>query len=136
MALAPSTLGQTLDAPYVRPNQRITEFVALGDSWTSGVGSNGRPERVGGFAERGLSSYPFQMSRDDAMWEYINNDTTTPRLNFLAHTGDKIKELLEDQLTIQGGWEFRNWDHARGMPFGHPQIAVVTVGGNDAHFAK
>jgi len=134
MALATRTVD--LGAPFVRPNQKITEFLALGDSWTAGVGSNGRPERVGGLAERGWSAYPFQMLRDEAMWEYINGDSTFPRLNFLAHTGDKVKQLVDKQLTVQGEWDHRNWDEARGMPFGHPQIAVMTVGGNDAHFSK
>lgn len=128
--------AQNLDLPYVKPKQKVYEFVALGDSYTAGVGANGESERLGEAADRGVRSYPMQMYKDVDMWQIINGDRKQPRFTFLAHTTDRFHNVLQDQLTNEGWFEENSWDRARGVHFGHPQLAVMTVGGNDAHFAE
>lgn len=127
---------QNLDAPYVKPTQKITEFVALGDSMTAGLGSNGVSERFGGSAGRGWRSYPFQMLRDLDMWEVINGNREEPRLTFLAHSSDRCRDIVEEQIAHEGWFEDKNWERPRKAHFGHPQLAVMTVGGNDAEFSQ
>ncbi|KAM7217368.1 SGNH hydrolase-type esterase domain containing protein [Rhypophila decipiens] len=128
-------LGWPLDRPYVKPTQPVSEIIALGDSFTSGVGSNGLLERFAGVAGRGLRSYPIQMVRDLDMWEIINGERKEPRLTFLAHHSDTTEDVIERQLVNDGPFQKDSWELARGAPFGNPQLAVMTVGGNDASVA-
>lgn len=116
--------------PYTKPTQKISEFIALGDSYTAGTGCNGNDEKMGWNAVRGKRAYPMQMSQDQDSWAFINNDQTLPRFSFHAYTGDKVQELVTQQLK-QGDYQEGN-DADRNQPFGKPQIAVVTIGGNDA----
>lgn len=118
--------------PYSRPNQKVEEWIALGDSYTAGTGCNGLNEIVGGGdAARGKRSYPMQMSTDTDSWSFINNgDDALPRFSFSAYTGDTTVELVTEQLN-QGPWKSNNVNLPR-HPFGSPQLAVVTIGGNDA----
>ena len=117
--------------PYSNPNQKVEEWIALGDSYTAGTGCNGQDEIVGGGdAARGKRSYPMQMSTDTNGWSFINGDDTIPRFSFSAYTGDTTVELVTQQLK-QGPWKSNNPDLPR-HPFGSPQLAVVTIGGNDA----
>ena len=120
---------------YTRPNGKVTEFITLGDSYTAGTGSNGNGEKVGGDAVRGKRAYPFQMKDDTDNWEFINGDETHPRLTFSAYTGDTSTEVVTKQLK-QGGYKENNWDSARDIPFGHPQLGIMTIGGNDAHLSR
>ncbi|KAK3314056.1 SGNH hydrolase-type esterase domain-containing protein [Apodospora peruviana] len=120
--------------PYTRPTGKVTEFITLGDSYTAGTGCNGDKEKVGGDAVRGKRSYPFQMKDDADSWEFINGDDTKPRLTFSAYTGDTSVELITQQLK-QGGYKENNWDSARDIPFGHPQLGIMSIGGNDAHLS-
>lgn len=122
--------------PYVVPNQKVEEFIALGDSYTAGTGSNGRPEIIsGGESLRGRRSYPMQMSQDMDHWKFVNHgDQTLPRFSFHAFTGDTTVELSTQQLN-QGEYK-DDLGQPRGQPFGKPQVAVMTIGGNDAHLGK
>ncbi|KAJ8128593.1 hypothetical protein O1611_g5044 [Lasiodiplodia mahajangana] len=126
-----SELSSPTFVPYSRPAQKIEEFIAAGDSYTAGTGCNGLKENMAGSAGRGQRSYPMQMAADQDNWDFINGDLTLPRLSFPAYTGDKTAELVSEQLK-QGDYKDNNKDLPRGQPFGKPQIAVVTIGGNDA----
>ncbi|RYO81768.1 hypothetical protein DL766_006074 [Monosporascus sp. MC13-8B] len=117
--------------PYSRPAQKVEEFIAAGDSYTAGTGCNDLDEIIAGDALRGKRSYPMQMSTDKDNWGFINGDETLPRFSFPAYTGDTTVELVSKQL-IQGDYKDNNRNLPRGQPFGKPQIAVVTIGGNDA----
>ncbi|KAM7205534.1 SGNH hydrolase-type esterase domain containing protein [Naviculisporaceae sp. PSN 640] len=123
-----------LSAPYVKPTGKVFEFVALGDSITAGCGANGIPERFGGTAERGRHAYPMQMREDVDMWEIINGERMKPNLTFLAYTEDRFRHVRDRQLQSDGPYMPDNWDQGRGAPFGNPQFAVMTIGGNDADF--
>ncbi|KAF1836712.1 hypothetical protein BDW02DRAFT_628580 [Decorospora gaudefroyi] len=117
--------------PYSRPSQKIREFIAAGDSYTAGPGCNGNDEIFAGDAVRGKRSYPMQMSTDADNWGFINGDDRLPRFSFPAHTSDTTVKLVVEQLK-QGDFSDRNTALPRGQPFGKPQVAVVTIGGNDA----
>jgi hypothetical protein len=121
--------------PYTRPTEKITEFIALGDSYTAGTGCNGNDEIMGGDAVRGVRAYPRQMAQDADNWASINNDDgALPRFSFHAYTGDKVQDLVVHQLK-QGAYREGD-DLPRNQPFGKPQIAVVTIGGNDAGLSE
>jgi hypothetical protein len=115
--------------PYTRPTQKISEFIAVGDSYTAGTGCNGINEQMGGDAIRGKRAYPRQMAQDTDNWAFINNDDTLLRFSFHAYTGDKVEELVAYQLK-QGNY-LEGDDRPRNQPFGKLQIAVMTIGGND-----
>ncbi|OCK98794.1 uncharacterized protein K441DRAFT_654161 [Cenococcum geophilum 1.58] len=117
--------------PYSKPNQKVEEFIAPGDSYTAGTGCNGNNEVMAGDAVRGKRSYPMQMSTDADNWEFINGDRTLPRFSFPAYTGDTTVELVSEQLK-KGDYKENNKDLPRAQPFGKPQLAVMTIGGNDA----
>ncbi|KAE8135882.1 SGNH hydrolase-type esterase domain-containing protein [Aspergillus pseudotamarii] len=126
-----AVLADPTFVPYTKPNQKIEEFIALGDSYTAGTGCNGNDEIMGGDALRGKRAYPMQMSQDKDNWAFVNNgDETLPRFSFHAYTGDTSQELVVEQLQ-QGAYEDKP-DRPRGQPFGKPQVAVLTIGGNDA----
>lgn len=131
---AASSISAFTDSPsftaYSKPNQKVEEWIALGDSYTAGTGCNGLGEIVAGDAVRGQRSYPMQMSTDTNSWEYINGDSTLPRFTFSAYVGDTTVELVTQQLT-QGAFMPNNVNLPRHA-MGKPQLAVVTIGGNDA----
>ncbi|RMZ84469.1 hypothetical protein DV738_g785, partial [Chaetothyriales sp. CBS 135597] len=119
--------------PYTRPNQAIEEFIALGDSYTAGTGSNGLAEQMAGEAVRGQRAYPMQMSTDEDNWRLINNGGGLPRFSFHAYTGASTAELITEQLKKGDYQDDKNLP--RSQPFGKPQVAVLTIGWIDATFS-
>lgn len=67
--------------PYARPRQKIEEFIAVGDSYTAGTGSNGIAEIIAADAVRGKRAYPMQMSTDQDNWVGSRRPRATPRSN-------------------------------------------------------
>ncbi|KAH8888984.1 hypothetical protein GQ53DRAFT_825751 [Thozetella sp. PMI_491] len=121
---------------YEKPTQKVEEWIALGDSYTAGTGSNGDKEKAGVDAVRGLHSWAHQMSEDAGKWQEINGEGDLPRFTWSAYTGDRTKELRDQQLK-EGVFEDRAWaNRGRGIPFGKPQLAAMTIGGNDALLSK
>lgn len=121
---------------YEKPTQKVEEWIALGDSYTAGTGSNGDKEKAGVDAVRGLHSWAHQMSEDGSKWQQINAGGGLPRFTWAAYTGDRAKELRDQQLK-EGVFEDRAWaNRGRGIPFGKPQLAAMTIGGNDALLSK
>lgn len=138
-AAAAESIASELNSPdfvkYERPSGKVEEFIALGDSYTAGTGCNGNQERLAGDAVRGQRSYPMKMSADQDSWGFINGDDILPRFSFIAYTGDKSVDLVTKQLN-QGGYKDNTKDLPRGQPFGKPQLAVMTIGGNDAGLSE
>jgi hypothetical protein len=125
-----AVLADPTFVPYVKPTQKVSEWIAVGDSYTAGTGCNGNDERMGGDALRGQRSYPMQMAQDADNWGFVNNDETLPRFSFHAYTGDKVQDMVAHQLKQS---DYREGDDPpRDGPFGKPQLAAVTIGGNDA----
>lgn len=136
---AASSISALVNSPtfsaYTKPKEKVTEWIALGDSYTAGTGCNGLDEIVGGGdAARGKRSYPMQMSTDKDGWDFVNGNGDPPRFSFSAYTGDTTIELVTQQLA-QGDWKETNPDLPR-HPFGKPQLATISIGGNDAKFGE
>lgn len=51
-----------------KPSQQVKEIIALGDSFTAGIGSNGRDDYIkqSGDCRRYMEAMPLQLQEDDA----------------------------------------------------------------------
>ncbi|KAL3429451.1 Spherulation-specific family 4-domain-containing protein [Aspergillus tetrazonus] len=85
-----AVLADPTFVPYAKPTQKVSKWIAVGDSYTAGTGCNGNDERMGGDAVRGQRSYPMQMAQDAANWGFINSDDTLPRFSFHAILNDCV----------------------------------------------
>lgn len=136
---AANSISAELTSPsfvsYSKPQQKVEEFLAPGDSYTAGTGCNGNNEVMVGDAVRGKRFYPMQISIDADDWEFLNRDSTLPRFSFPAYTGDTTVDLIVEQLK-KGDYKENNKDLPRGQPFEKPQLAVITIGGNDARYPE
>ena len=114
--------------PFATPlvSTPITEWGALGDSFTAGIGSNGLKDYIGSSFEcqRYLQSYPPKMNADAR----LPGIPTTRKLNFGACSGKTIIDIRDNQL--------RDNPPSGYAPFGKPQLAVMTIGGNDLGFTE
>lgn len=112
--------------PYVTPlaTDEIKEWTALGDSYTAGIGADSKSDFIDGSGKcsRFKKAYPVQMNAD-TRWP---GDPATRRLNFGACSGAKMQDLLDKQLSDKA--------HEPYVDFGKPQLAVVTISGNDLNF--
>jgi len=109
----------------------VEHILAIGDSYTAGIGSNGENAEIGETdCSRYYSSWPMQLQEKDEWYDI--NDRKKPDLIFGACSGNLMKDVREKQLR-QGD----PVDTGRNMftPIGKPQIAVLTISGNDADFS-
>ncbi|KAF2496003.1 SGNH hydrolase [Lophium mytilinum] len=113
---------------YTRPIQPITTILAIGDSYTAGEGANGSADYITTSAgcDRYKQSWPLQLVANPA-WDSFNS--RTPDLVFGACSGAKMDDLVTKQLKPGIPNEA-----AQYTKIGKPQIAVMTIGGNDANF--
>lgn len=107
-------------------------MLAVGDSYTAGIGSNKKSDEILHSLQcsRYKQAWPVQLSEKDD-WNVIN-DNTKPKLTFGACSGSVMKDLREKQLK-QG--EPSDNDRAEVL-IGHPQLAVLTISGNDLLFKE
>jgi lysophospholipase L1-like esterase len=105
LCLAATAVGLTvLSAPA---NAAAANYVALGDSYSSGVGTGGTYS--GGGCKRSTNAYP-------QLWA---NTHAPSSFSFVACSGAKTGDLLNNQLgTLNSG----------------TTLVTVTIGGNDAGF--
>lgn len=106
------------------------EVLAVGDSYTAGIGSNKKEDEILHSIDcaRYQRSWPVQLSDKDD-WNVIN-DNTKPKLTFGACSGEVMKDMREKQLK-QGEPSDKDREY---VPIGHPQLAVMTISGNDLLF--
>jgi hypothetical protein len=113
--------------PFATPlvSDPITEFNALGDSFTAGIGSNGLDDyiRTSFDCDRFQQAYPLKMTSDAR----LTGDPQSRKLNFGACSGNKIPDVRDKQLSDSPEQGF--------VAFGKPQLAVMTIGGNDLGFS-
>lgn len=139
LSLLEELTGTDPSAPwirYVRPTEDVVEWVALGDSFTAGTGSNGSPEVIEKQAWRGARAYPLQMQGDAANWQSINSNShrVPDRFTFGAFTGATSIDVSQWQLRV-GPFD-PNSAKVAHPTLGKPQLAVMTIGGNDAYLKK
>ncbi|ERF76444.1 hypothetical protein EPUS_07324 [Endocarpon pusillum Z07020] len=112
--------------PYATPlsTDEIKEWNALGDSFTAGIGSNGLDDslRISQDCSRYDKAYPMQMNAD-TRWPGKPADR---KLNFGACSGNVMQDIRTKQLSDNAPVDYQN--------FGKPQLAVITLGGNDLGF--
>ncbi|KAI9711826.1 MAG: hypothetical protein M1820_001971 [Bogoriella megaspora] len=136
--VASATASESLGArPYMKPSNKVVEVLAIGDSFTAGIGSNGDPDRLSGSGDcsRYKKAWPIQLVAKDG-WKDFNRDL--PKLTFGACSGATMHNkggldnngLVENQLGQ--GYEDRDIPYIR---IGKPQIAVLTITGNDVGFS-
>jgi hypothetical protein len=126
-----SMISTSSFAAYAKPSQKVTEFIAIGDSYTAGVGSNGAPDYIHGSGDcsRYDKGWPLQLQNLDE-WEEFNDGV--PVLNFEACTGAKMQDVIDKQLNLGDG----TWRDTPYHDFGRPQLAVLTISGNDVGFVS
>ena len=97
-ASASAALASASLAPYVAPkgNADIIEWGAYGDSFTAGIGSVGADDYIAGSDDcaRYKSSYPSQM-QTNTKWP---GDANQRKLNFGACTGNKVDDMIKNQV--------------------------------------
>lgn len=110
--------------------QKVEQVLAIGDSYTAGIGSNGQPDFIEGSysCSRYTQAWPLQLTALQG-WQDFNGDQ--PTLTFGACNGAKTTDLIQKQL--QQGNPNPNLPYPS---IGKPQIAVVTIGGNDVGFSE
>jgi hypothetical protein len=124
--------------PYAKPAQKVEQVLAIGDSFSAGIGSNGAPDLQQGSGDclRYNKAWPVQLTQNHG-WTDFNQDL--PTLTFGACSGATMnnqgglnnKGLNQNQL--QQGTPNPNLPYT---PIGKPQIAVLTITGNDVGFTE
>ena len=103
----------------------ITSFIALGESYASGVGAGTADQSV--FLSRCLrydQAYPRVLARDDNMAAAA--DAGESRLINNACSGHSIPDILQKQFIDKDGGGFK--------AFGKPQFATISAAGDDIGF--
>ncbi|WP_030370956.1 SGNH/GDSL hydrolase family protein [Streptomyces rimosus] len=109
LLLTPALALFGASAAVSAPRIQATDYVALGDSYSSGVGA-GSYDSSSGSCKRSTKSYP-------ALWAASHTGT---RFNFTACSGARTGDVLAKQLTpVNSGTD----------------LVSITIGGNDAGFA-
>lgn len=113
-----SVIASPSFTPYSVPTEDVVEWIALGDSYTAGTGCNGTAGVFAGDAVRGQRSAPMQMNTDSDNWEFRNTNGGGVPLPFSFSAYTATNQNLPRH------------------PFGAPQLAIMTIGGNDAYLSQ
>jgi hypothetical protein len=115
----------------------VEQILSIGDSYSAGIGSNGQ-DWEWGFTNcsRYSGAWPVQLSEKDD-WNDIN-DNSKPSLTFGPCSGNVMVHVRERMLEQGDAIDTKTmkenqWPYT---PIGKPQIAVMTISGNDANFSK
>ncbi|KAK4496239.1 hypothetical protein PRZ48_012219 [Zasmidium cellare] len=119
-------LSSSVSAAAASASLAIKQILAVGDSYTAGIGSNGLPDRLEGSSDcsRYTQAYPLQLSADAAWGD------DKPNVVFGACSGAQMQQLIDEQL--------KQGDPNPNLPYtaiGKPQIAILTISGNDVGFS-
>jgi lysophospholipase L1-like esterase len=115
----------------------VDQILAIGDSYTAGIGSNGLPNEWGHTnCSRYDGAWPVLLSYKPE-WKDFGKDGNQPILTFGACSGNVMKDVREKMLG-QGPAKDTSKLGSRDNPYtpiGKPQIAVMTISGNDMKFS-
>lgn len=113
---------------YVKPtlNRDITEWLAIGDSFSAGISADVPNDQLNWYCSRFRKSYPNQMNENSRFPGYASSRTFT----FGSCTGATMSDILDKQL------ELGDPDDSNYPKIGKPQIATVSLSGNDLKFGE
>lgn len=117
--------------------QKVEQVLSIGDSYSAGIGANGAPDEWGFTnCSRYAGAWPVLLSEKDE-WKDFGKDGQKPSLTFGPCSGNVMVDVRENMLeqgdakdTSQMG--IHDWPYT---PIGKPQIAVMTISGNDVKFS-
>ncbi|KAI9756479.1 MAG: hypothetical protein M4579_003818 [Chaenotheca gracillima] len=112
-------------SPLQRPKLEVAEWIALGDSYASGVGGGELLEDRR--CLRFNDAYPIQMQSDDRLLEPI----AARKFTNAACSGATTQDVLDWQLLDS---EDSQLMYGSRPAFGTPQFATITIGGDDMDF--
>ncbi|KAL2204871.1 SGNH hydrolase [Sarocladium strictum] len=113
---------------YVEPklNRDITDFLAIGDSFSAGISADVPADEMNWYCSRFKQSYPNQMHNSDRFPGHSTSRTFT----FGSCIGAKMKDVVEHQIELgkpgDGGY----------TPIGKPQVGTLSISGNDLKFGE
>jgi hypothetical protein len=112
---------------YVHPRHEseITEWLAIGDSFSAGISADGPLDEINWRCSRFKMSYPSQMQNSDRM----PGNNTSRKFTFGSCTGESMSDVVNNQLTLG-----EPADGATYPKIGNPQIVTLSVSGNDVGF--
>jgi hypothetical protein len=117
--------------------QKVEQVLSIGDSYSAGIGSNGVPDEWGfGNCSRYAGAWPVLLSEKDE-WKDYGKDGKKPWLTFGPCSGNVMVDVREKMLE-QGDAKNTRWMEETEWPYtpiGKPQIAVMTIAGNDVKFS-
>ncbi|KAL9077076.1 MAG: hypothetical protein Q9157_003499, partial [Trypethelium eluteriae] len=135
-SIVASAISSASLAPYAKPSQQVEQVLAIGDSFTAGIGSDGERNYYHGSGDcrRFAQAWPVQLTNNPGWTDFNGN---LPGLTFGACSGAKMNNqgwgddngLNQNQL--EQGDPNPNLEYT---PIGQPQIAVMTITGNDVGF--
>ena len=111
--------------PPTTATREITEWLAIGDSFAAGISADVPNDQLQWSCSRFKKSYPNQMNQNSR----LPGDPNSRKFTFGACSGDKIQDLLDNQLK-QGESNSNEVYPA----IGKPQIGTVSISGNDMKF--
>ncbi|KAI1375831.1 SGNH hydrolase-type esterase domain-containing protein [Hypoxylon crocopeplum] len=114
--------------PYAAPSsmQRdITDWLAIGDSFSAGISADVESDELNSACKRFKKSYPYQMNEDPR----FPGHATSRTFAFGSCSGATTKDILDNQIELG-----RPDPDAVYTPIGNPQIATVSLSGNDLKF--
>jgi hypothetical protein len=106
-------------------NLEITEWLAIGDSFSAGISADGPSDEINWRCSRFKMSYPYQMQTSDQM----PGNKTSRKFTFGSCTGESMSDVVNNQIALG--------EPSSGATYpkiGDPQVVTLSVSGNDVGF--
>jgi hypothetical protein len=110
---------------HVNYNMGITEWLAIGDSFSAGISADNPFDELNWRCSRFKMSYPYQMQNSDR----LPSNTTSRKLTFGSCTGESMSDVVNNQIAL--GEPTSGATYPR---IGNPQVVTLSVSGNDVGF--
>ncbi|EPE35691.1 SGNH hydrolase [Glarea lozoyensis ATCC 20868] len=103
----------------------ITEWLAIGDSFSAGISADGPSDELNWRCSRFKMSYPYQMQNSNRM----PGNKTSRKLTFGSCTGESMSDVVNNQIALG-----EPVSGATYPKIGNPQVVSLSVSGNDVGF--